>query len=126
MRGAKVLATRGAGIFAQALAEKAADTRIEFPETAYYLPMAYTLLGIEAKKLEDLKPILGEVHSLLHEPPSDALWLPYLGNALDAGVATLLAEEVIVALRYLYGLEPQPDCEGFFTDTIMRTLGIQW
>ncbi len=40
-------------------------------------------------------------------------------------MATLLAEEVIVALRYLYGLEPQPDCEGFFTDTIMRTLGIQ-
>ncbi len=125
MRGAKVLATEAQEFFDKALAEKAADTRIEFPETAYYLPMAYTLLGIEAKKLEDLKPILGEVHSLLHEPPSDALWLPYLGNALDAGVATLLAEEVIVALRYLYGLEPQPDCEGFFTDTIMRTLGIQ-
>ena len=37
------------------------------------------------------------------EPPTDALWLPYLGDALDAGVGTLLAEEVIVALRYLDG-----------------------
>lgn len=125
MRGAKVIASQAQQFLDKALAERPADTRVEFPETAYYLPMAYTLLGVEAKTLNDLRPIMAEVHSLLHEPPGDALWLPYLGNALDAGVATLLAEEVIVALRYLYGLEPQPECEGFFTDTIMRTLGIQ-
>jgi len=125
MRGAKVIANQAQQFLDKALSEKSADTRVEFPETAYYLPMAYTLLGIEAKTLNDLRPIMAEVHSLLHEPPGDALWLPYLGNTLDAGIATLLAEEVIVALRYLYGLEPQPECEGFFTDTIMRTLGIQ-
>ncbi len=34
-------------------------------------------------------------------------WLPYLGETLDAGVATLLAEEAILALRFAYGQEPQ-------------------
>ena len=125
LRGAKVIVNQAEEYLAKALAEKSADTRIEFPETAYYLPMAYAILGMEAKKLDDLRPILAEAQSLIREEPSQALWLPYLGNALDAGMGTLLAEEIIVALRYLYGLEPQPDCEGFFTDTWMRTLGIQ-
>jgi acetyl-CoA synthase len=30
-----------------------------------------------------------------------------------------------MVLRYLYEQEPQPGCNGFFTDTILRTLGIQ-
>jgi len=30
-----------------------------------------------------------------------------------------------MVLRYLYGEEPQADCNGFFTDTILRSLGIQ-
>ena len=51
--------------------------------------------------------------------------MPYLANALDAGVATVLEEDLIVALRYLYWQEPQPDCNGFFTDTILGQLGSQ-
>lgn len=125
IRGSRVIYNQAQEFYDKALAEKSADTRVEFPETAYFLPMAYTLLGIEAKTLDDIRPILAEAKSLLHEAPADSIWLPYLGNALDAGIATLLSEEVIVALRYLYGQEPQPDCEGFYTDTWMRTLGIQ-
>ena len=125
IRGSRIVYDQAQEFYDKALAEKPADTRVEFPETAYFLPMAYTLLGIEAKTLDDLRPILAEAKSLLHEAPADSVWLPYLGNALDAGIATLLSEEVIVALRYLYGQEPQPDCEGFYTDTWMRQLGIQ-
>jgi acetyl-CoA synthase len=62
---------------------------------------------------------------LLPKPPSDKVWLPYLGDALNAGMSTLFCEEIIMALRYLYGQEPQKECNGFFTDTIMRSLGIQ-
>ena len=40
-------------------------------------------------------------------PPGTSTWLPYLGETLDAGVATLLAEEAILGLRFVYGLEPQ-------------------
>ncbi len=73
MRGAKVIASQAQQFLDRALAEKPADTRVEFPETAYYLPMAYTLLGVEAKTLNDLRPIMAEVQSLLHEPPG----MPY-------------------------------------------------
>ena len=125
IRGARAITHQAREFLDKALSEKSADTRVEFPETAYYLPMAYALLGKEVRTLDDMRPVVAEAESLLHEEPSDQLWLPYLGNALDAGIATLLSEEIIVALRYLYGQEPQPDCEGFFTDTMMRTLGIQ-
>lgn len=108
-----------------AIKEKGKDAKVEFPETAFYLPMAYALLGAEVKTLGDMVPVLEHAKGLLHEEPSKELWLPYLGDTLDSGVATLLAEEIIVALRYLYGKEPQPDCVGFFSDTILRTLGIQ-
>jgi acetyl-CoA synthase len=87
--------------------------------------MAYALLGVGVKSIKDARAVLEHAKSLLPEEPSSNLWLPYLGNALDAGIATLLAEEIIMALRYLYGQEPQKDCNGFFTDTIMRSLGIQ-
>ena len=68
---------------------------------------------------------------LLHPEPEEHLWKPYLGEALDSGMATLFAEEIIMALRYIDGLEPAVDPEtgyvynGFITDTIQRNLGIQ-
>jgi acetyl-CoA synthase len=111
--------------FAKAREEKGEDAKVAFPDTAFYLPMANALLDAEVKTVGDMKLILDHAEELLGEVPSDGLWLPYLGTTLDAGIATLLAEEIIVALRYLYGQEPQPDCNGFFTDTILRSLGIQ-
>ena len=125
IRGANQIAKDAEDFLNKAIKEKGKDQKVEFPETAFYLPMAYALLGAEVKTLGDMLPILEHAKGLLHEEPSEKLWLPYLGDALDSGVATLLNEEIIVALRYLYGQEPQPDCIGFFTDTILRTLGIQ-
>lgn len=125
IRGAHSVVRRAEEFYQKALEEKGGGVRVEFPETAYYLPMAYALLGAEVRTVDDMGPVLEEAKGLLTEPPGDRLWLPYLGNALDAGIATLLGEEIIVALRYLYGTEPQPDCEGFYTDTWMRQLGIQ-
>jgi len=123
--GATTIVDEAQKFLEKALKEKGKDQTVEFPETAFYLPMAYALLGAEVKTLGDMGPVLNEAKSLLSDTPTDKLWLPYLGNALDSGIATLLAEEIILALRYLYEEEPQPDCNGFFTDTILRTLGIQ-
>lgn len=109
----------------KAIKEKGPDTKIGFPETAFYLPLANALMGVKVEILKDVSPILEHAKSLLPNIPSDKLWLPYLGDALNAGISTLFCEEIIVALRYLYGQEPQKDCSGFFTDTIMRSLGIQ-
>jgi acetyl-CoA synthase len=125
LRGAKAIVKEAEDFLNKALKEKGEEQAIEFPETAFYLPLAYALLGLEVKTVKDIIPVLNEAKSLLHDEPSSSLWLPYLGDALDAGIATLLAEEVIVALRYLYGGEPQPDCVGFYTDTWMRSYGIQ-
>ncbi|MGQ9629269.1 MAG: LAGLIDADG family homing endonuclease [bacterium] len=125
IRGAHKIVEECEDFLRKAISEKGESQRVEFPETAFYLPMANALLGAEVKTLGEMVPILDFAKSLLPPVPSEKLWLPYLGNTLDAGIATLLGEEMIVALRYLYGQEPQPDCNGFFTDTILRALGIQ-
>lgn len=125
IRGAKIITKEAEDFLNKAIKEKGADTKIGFPETAFFLPMANALLAAEVKTLKEAAAVLNYAKSLLPQVPKDRLWLPYLGDALDAGIATLLSEEIIMALRYLYGQEPQPDCNGFFTDTILRSLGIQ-
>ena len=125
IRGTKMIVKEAEDFLNKAIKEKQESQKLEFPETAFYLPMAYALLGVRVKSIKDARAVLEHAKSLLPEEPSSNLRLPYLGNALDAGIATLLAEEIIMALRYLYGQEPQKDCNGFFTDTIMRSLGIQ-
>jgi len=98
---------------------------LEFPETAFFLPMSHALLGLEVAKLGQAKEIVETAKGLLSEEPSDELWLPYLPAALDAGIATLLGEELIKAIAYLEGDEPLDGWHGFISDTILRTLGIQ-
>jgi acetyl-CoA synthase len=125
IRGAHDIVNEASLFLDKAIKENGVEEKIEFPSTAFYLPMANALLNAKAEKLKDLIPILEHAKSLLPQVPSEKLWLPYLGDALNAGMATLFSEEIIMALRYLYAEEPQKDCNGFFTDTIMRTLGIQ-
>ncbi len=126
IRGAHAVVSEAEESWSKARESTGEDTRVEFPETAFYLPMANALMGAEVKTVGGIKPVLDHARELLGEEPSESQWLPYLGDALDAGIATLLSEEIIVALRYLNGdQEPQPDCNGFFSDTILRTLGIQ-
>ncbi len=125
IRGAHDIYKQAADFLDKAIKEKGAAQKIAFPETAFYLPAANALLGAKVETLKDALPILEHARSLLPEKPSDKVWLPYLGDALNAGMSTLFCEELIVVLRYLYGQEPQKDCNGFFTDNILRSLGIQ-
>lgn len=99
--------------------------KVEFPETGYFLPMAFALMGIEAKTVGDMRPILDHAKSLLSPEPSERIWLPYLSATLDAGIATLLAQELTMAARHVEGTEPVDDWGGFITDTILRSIGIQ-
>jgi len=125
IRGAHQIFKEAEDKLNKAIQDKGESQKIEFPGTAFFLPMANALMAKEAKTLKDAKEILEHARTLLHDVPSEKIWLPYLGDALDAGIATLLCEEIIMVLRYFYGEEPQKDCEGFFTDTILRSLGIQ-
>jgi len=126
-------AIRGAGAFVRearegveaAIAACGANHEVSFPGTAFHLPMATSLMGLEARKLADLKKIVEHCETLVAPEPAAALWLPYLGRGLDSGAATLLATEVICALRYLNGAPVEADHTGFISDTILRELGIQ-
>lgn len=131
IRGAHRLVRKAEEMLDRVISENGRDYNFEFPDTAYYLPMIYAMTGFAVKTLEDMKVAIGFAKELLHEEPKDHVWKPYLGEALDSGMATLFAEEIILALRYINGLEPAKDPEtgyeynGFITDTIQRNLGIQ-
>ncbi len=90
----------------EAIAAKGDDAKVAFPDTAYYLPIIYSFTGKKVERLSDLREVLRDAKSLLPARPSDAVWLPYLGNALDAGVAALFACEIIEACKYLIGPSP--------------------
>ncbi|MBI5847492.1 MAG: CO dehydrogenase/CO-methylating acetyl-CoA synthase complex subunit beta [Nitrospirae bacterium] len=131
IRGANTLVARADEMLEKAIAEKGKDFVFEFPDTAYHLPMIYAMTGIAVKTLDDMTRALSFAGKLLHEEPRKRVWKPYLGETLDSGMATLFAEEIILALRYINGLEPCTDPEtgyvynGFISDTIQRNLGIQ-
>jgi acetyl-CoA synthase len=108
LRGANALVNEAEIMLYKALAEKGPDTPVTFPNTAYYVPVILGMTGIEVTKLEDLQPVIHHARELLHPAPSFRHWTPYLGETLDGGMATLLAAETIEAVRFVYGLQPEP------------------
>ena len=52
------------------------DKEVGFPGTAFYLPMATALMGIEAKNLRDVKTIVEHCESLVGPERPTSLWLP--------------------------------------------------
>jgi len=125
IRGARAFFNEAEAKVAEALEAKGEDQKVEFPETAFYLPMVYALMGLEVKTVGELRPVLAHCRELLGDEPAERLWLPYLGDGLDAGIATLLSMEVTCALRYMNEEPIEQGCTGFISDTIQRELGIQ-
>jgi acetyl-CoA synthase len=108
IRGANALVSEAELMLKKALAEKGPDTPVQFPNTAYYLPMMLGMTGAQVETLGQIEPILEHARLLLHPLPSGNRWTPYLGETLDSGMATLLAAEAIEAVRFVYGLQPEP------------------
>ena len=108
IRGANALVTEAELLLQKALAEKGPDTKVAFPNTAYYLPVILGMTGIEVSTLGQLEEVLKRARQLLHPIPSQKHWTPYLGETLDCGMATLFAAEAIEAIRFVYGLQPEP------------------
>ncbi len=125
IRGSNEIVAQAEEKLTAAIEKHGESQAIEFPETAFFLPMAYALLGLEVSTLGQAREIVEAAKSLLSEEPSERIWLPYLPATLDAGIATLLAEELLKAIAYLEGEEPLEGWHGFISDTILRTLGIQ-
>jgi acetyl-CoA synthase len=107
LRGADRIVAEAEALTAGAIERLGPDAPVQFTNTAYFLPVIYAFTGRKVEKLGDLPPVLERARQLLHPAPNEKLWLPYLGETLDAGVATLFAEEVIEGVRFAEGLEPQ-------------------
>jgi len=141
IRGANRIVKEAEDLLQKSLKELGPETPVQFPNTAYYLPVIYGFTGIEVEKLGDLVPVIEKAKSLLHPVPDESIWLPYLGETLDCGAATLLAEEAIEGIRHARGEQPEPipglqlsGCElekdsgyanGPIGDTQFRSWGIQ-
>ena len=110
IRGAHKIVSRAEKQWQEAMEKWGAGEVVGFPNTAYYLPIIYGILGIKVEKLGDMEQVLERCKSLLPPPVREIHPLPYLAPALDAGMATFFAEEIIEAIRYL----KQPD---FYTKT---------
>ena len=79
--------------------------------------------------------VLKKCRALLPPPVKEIHPLPYLGNALDAGMAAFFAEEIIEAIRYLEnphfyvtGEDITPDniWLGAADDVILRKRGVEF
>jgi acetyl-CoA synthase len=93
IRAANALVKKAEEMLEKAIAEKGEDFVFEFPDTAFYLPMIYAMTAFPVKTLRDMKVAVNLAREMLHEEPTEHLWKPYLGEALDSGMATLFAED---------------------------------
>jgi acetyl-CoA synthase len=136
-------AIRGAHKFvdkAEDQMKKAIDTfgpenEVGFPNTAYYLPIIFGMLGHKVEKLKDMEAVIKRCRLLLPPPVKEKLHLPYLGQVLDAGMSTLFAQEIIESIRYLnepnFYLQSEDVTDdniwlGAADDVIMRKRGVEF
>ena len=135
IRGAKKIIDMAEETYEEALKKYGADQEVSFPNTAYFLPVIYSMLGAKVEKIGDMKDIFQECRKLLPPVVTDDIWLPYLAPALDAGMATFFAEEMYEAIRYLnepnyYTKTEDPTAEniwlGAADDVIFRKRGVEF
>ena len=128
IRGAYEIVRQAEDILSHAIKEKGEDCPVAFPNTGYYIPIIYSMTGRAVEKLSDFEDVMAkEIKPLLPKLVDDELWIPYLGPALDAGMATLFAEEIIEACKYIIGPNPVDGIWlGAADDVILRERGIQF
>ncbi|MBC8387340.1 MAG: CO dehydrogenase/CO-methylating acetyl-CoA synthase complex subunit beta [Actinobacteria bacterium] len=127
IKGAYKIVERAEKSLKDSLKKHGPDQKLEFPNTGYFLPVIYSMTGIKVEKLSDAEKVMEEAKKLLPPVPSKKVWLPYLGWGLDAGIATLWAEEIIEAIKYVDGPNPVDGIWlGAADDVILRERGIEF
>ncbi len=107
-RGANMIVHEAEQMVESAIADLGADKHVAFTNTAYHLPVILGFTGMEVDTLGGLREAVARAKGLLEPIPMESLWLPYLGETLDSGAATLLAMEAIEAVRFARGEQPEP------------------
>jgi acetyl-CoA synthase len=127
IRGAHRAVEQAKRMVERAIIAKGTDHPTLFPNTAYFLPVVYSHLGLEIATLGEMKAVLDVCDDLLPQPPLEHIWLPYLGDALNAGMATLFAFELIEACKTAIGPPPVDGIWlGAADDVIMRERGVEF
>ncbi len=137
IQGAYNIISKVEGRLKRALESRDASTQVGFPNTAYYLPVIYSLLGIKVETLEDMLQPMQFSRQLLPPHIKGKHHLPYLGSLLDAGMGAIFAHEVDEALNYVENPDfyhPSEDIDedagkiwlGAADDTVMRKRGVEF
>ena len=135
IRGAYKIFERVEGKYKDALKKFGPDQEVGFPNTAYYLPIIFGMTGIKVQTLKDMQTVLDRCGVLIPPPVREKHHLPYLGPALDAGMATAFLEELEECLRYLtdpdfYLITEDPTEDklwvGAADDVILRKRGVEF
>jgi len=112
IRGAHEVVSRAERQWKEAVAKHGPDTKVEFTNTAYFLPIILGLTGMKVATLGDMEQAIAYIKKLLHPVPRGDLWMPYLGPTLDAGAATLMAEELLMGVGFVNGTQPEKKTIG--------------
>jgi len=65
IKGAHRIVERTEKKYEEAIKKWGPNQDVGFPNTAYYLPIIYAILGVPIQKLGDMKPVLDRARSLL-------------------------------------------------------------
>ncbi len=135
IKGAYHFVSQAKEKLAAALEKHGPDKEVNFPNTGYYLPVIYGILGVPVKTLGDMKGVVERCETLLPPLVKEKVHLPYLGPALDAGMATLFAQEIIEGIRYVEDpdfyqsgedITPEKIWLGAADDVILRKRGVEF
>ncbi|MDY6933664.1 MAG: acetyl-CoA decarbonylase/synthase complex subunit alpha/beta [Spirochaetota bacterium] len=135
IRGAYNIIDRADKKVKEAIDKFGPNQEVAFPNTGYYLPIIYGISGQKVEKLTDMETTIKVCRSLLPPLVKEKHHLPYLGPALDAGMATAFAEELIEAIKYIEDPNIYVQGEdvtdsniwlGAADDIIMRKRGVEF
>ena len=105
----------------KAIRQHGRDKEIGYPSTGYYLPCITAWTGERVTKLAQLPRLLGEVRGKIREEYT-------FENAVASGEATMIAAEIVEALKYIDNPDPYAATPytGFVADEVLRKLGISF
>jgi CO dehydrogenase/CO-methylating acetyl-CoA synthase complex beta subunit len=118
IQGAKAAVDLADRTVQDALSKFGPDWVVEYPETCYELPSVFAWDGRESRTVGQLGPIIDTYRTRIKEEPT-------VENALAAGEATMIAADVIEALKYISDARPYEGTPhmGFVPDKVIRELG---
>ncbi|HSV41895.1 MAG TPA: hypothetical protein VLH13_00620, partial [Methanomassiliicoccales archaeon] len=119
IKGAEIAYGLARQMLADSISKFGPDQIVEYPDTAYELPIIYGWDGAEVKRLADLPPVLDRIGAMIQQERT-------LENGLAAGQVLMTSAEVIEALKYIGNSVPYegtPFC-GFIPDRVLRGLGL--